>query len=68
MSAQPPGEPKRFLKPEGSLPNQNPPVDPASAPGSPGTNPAKPKPQTAEEQMAQYEEDLKENDWGHQPC
>ena len=23
---------------------------------------------TAEEQMAQYEDDLKENDWGHQPC
>ena len=21
-----------------------------------------------EEQMALYEEDLKENDWGHQPC
>jgi hypothetical protein len=23
---------------------------------------------TADEQMALYEEDLKENDWGHQPC
>jgi hypothetical protein len=23
---------------------------------------------TPEEQMAKYEEDLKENDWGHQPC
>lgn len=23
---------------------------------------------TAEEQMAKFEEDLKENDWGHQPC
>jgi hypothetical protein len=23
---------------------------------------------SAEEQMARYEEDLKENDWGHQPC
>ena len=21
-----------------------------------------------EEQMAQFEEDLKESDWGHQPC
>jgi hypothetical protein len=31
--------------------------------------PALAKPQlTAEEQMAMYEEDLKENDWGHQPC
>jgi hypothetical protein len=23
---------------------------------------------SAEEQMAAYEEDLKESDWGHQPC
>jgi hypothetical protein len=23
---------------------------------------------SAEEQMAQYEESLKETDWGHQPC
>jgi hypothetical protein len=23
---------------------------------------------SAEEQMAQFEEDLKETDWGHQPC
>ena len=23
---------------------------------------------TPEEQMALYEQDLKENDWGHQPC
>lgn len=33
---------------------------------------APPKPSTApltpEEQMALYEEDLKENDWGHRPC
>ncbi len=26
------------------------------------------KPLTAEEQLALYENDLKENDWGHQPC
>ena len=36
----------------------------ASAP----PNPAPAKPLTPEEQMAAYEEDLKENDWGHQPC
>lgn len=24
--------------------------------------------QTAAEQMEDYEQDLKENDWGHQPC
>lgn len=23
---------------------------------------------TAEEQMARFEKELKENDWGHQPC
>ena len=26
------------------------------------------KPLTPEEQMALYEKDLKETDWGHQPC
>jgi hypothetical protein len=29
---------------------------------------AKLKKLTAEEQMALYEKELKENDWGHQPC
>ena len=28
----------------------------------------KPKPLTPEEQMALFEKELKENDWGHQPC
>jgi hypothetical protein len=27
-----------------------------------------PKKLTADEQMALYEKELKENDWGHQPC
>ena len=27
-----------------------------------------PKVLSAEEQMERFEEDLKENDWGHQPC
>ena len=27
-----------------------------------------PKELSAEEQMAQYEDSLKETDWGHQPC
>jgi hypothetical protein len=26
------------------------------------------RPLTPEEQMAAYEKDLRENDWGHQPC
>lgn len=30
--------------------------------------PVDPKKLTPEEQMALYEKDLKENDWGHQPC
>ena len=30
--------------------------------------PANPKELTADEQMALFEKDLKENDWGHQPC
>ncbi len=31
-------------------------------------HPVDPSKLTAEEQMALYEKDLKENDWGHQPC
>ena len=30
--------------------------------------PPPPKELSAEEQMALYEKELKENDWGHQPC
>lgn len=32
------------------------------------TEPSTPKKLTAEEQMALYEKELKEDDWGHQPC
>jgi hypothetical protein len=32
------------------------------------TEPRAAKKLTAEEQMALYEKDLKDNDWGHQPC
>ena len=35
--------------------------------GSAG-GPGEPAKLTPEEQMALYEEHLKENDWGHQPC
>lgn len=31
-------------------------------------NPPTPSQLTPEEQMALFEKDLKENDWGHQPC
>ena len=52
------------------------PQDEASQPqkqeGGPGptTAPEGPEPKklTPEEQMALYEKELKENDWGHQPC
>lgn len=42
----------------------------ATGPGelAAGAEPAKPKVLTPEEQMALFEADLKENDWGHQPC
>jgi len=35
---------------------------------SPANDPAPPSHLTPEEQMALFEKDLKENDWGHQPC
>ena len=31
-------------------------------------NQSEPKELTVAEQMALYEKELKENDWGHQPC
>jgi len=45
----------------------NPPDPKKIEPAPPAESPPK-KEATAEEQMAAYEEDLKENDWGHQPC
>jgi hypothetical protein len=37
-------------------------------PQPPSIDPAKKPELTAEEQMAAFEEDLKETDWGHQAC
>lgn len=34
----------------------------------PGGKPEPVNKLSAEEQLALYEKDLKENDWGHQPC
>ena len=48
-----------------------PPPEPAKpAAGEPPVAPVPPTaaPLTPEEQMALYEKDLQENDWGHQPC
>lgn len=36
--------------------------------GSAPSDPAAPRQLTKEEQMALYEDSLKEEDWGHQPC
>ena len=48
------------------------PAQPANEPQTPGQTAseasAEAKPLTPEEQMALYEEKLKEDDWGHQPC
>ena len=43
-------------------------ADSSRDPGGKPADDAKPKTLTAEEQMAQFEEALKEEDWGHQPC
>ena len=40
----------------------------AKGEGATTGGPVNPKDLTAEEQMALFEKDLKENDWGHQPC
>lgn len=52
-------------------PGSNKPAVGPSAAGSESINAGKKTPNrelTAEEQMDLYEKDLKETDWGHQPC
>ena len=53
---------------EGNDPAAKAPSPTAEAVASSSMDPEKLKKLTAEEQMALYEKDLKENDWGHQPC
>ena len=62
-----PSENSPLPKPAG--PNAAPPspIVPAPPPAA-GEPPVDPSKLTPEEQMALYEKDLKENDWGHQPC
>lgn len=43
------------------------PADPAAPPAATPDSPPAP-PLSREEQMARFEEALKEEDWGHQPC
>jgi hypothetical protein len=53
-----------LIDPPGSDPEKAPPdMSPPSA-----TDSAQPEILTAEEQMRRFEDDLKNTDWGHQPC
>lgn len=45
-----------------------PPVAPPAAVTPPVSSPAPANQLTPEEQMALFEKELKETDWGHQPC
>lgn len=55
-----------------NAPEPKPPVPPEPGPtgNKAGESTARPEPAplTPEEQMALFEKELKENDWGHQPC
>jgi hypothetical protein len=51
----------------GTLPADQSPADRAAGVPSAGEAAASKK-LTEDEQMALYEKELKENDWGHQPC
>lgn len=60
------------MKSDPIQPEKTPPT-PAAGPAGPGTAPAAgdvmaANKLTPEEQMALFEKELKENDWGHQPC
>jgi len=54
--------------PASAQPNVNP-TPTGATPGAPAASESvPPKKLTREEQMALYEDDLKNSDWGHQPC
>ena len=55
------------------MPDPKYPKDSKHEPQQPGKskgeeNPVDPNELSEEEQMALYEKDLKDSDWGHQPC
>ena len=54
-------EPREPVKPPAANPSVPPPVSPSEPPPPANTL-------TPEEQMALFERELKETDWGHQPC
>jgi hypothetical protein len=66
MSDQLPEEPGLPEAVPGSPSAKSPTETEAASPAS--DKPGERRKLTAEEQMALYEKDLKENDWGHQPC
>ena len=53
---------------ESSVPKGANPVASATPDAAAATPPTPANKLTPEEQMAAFEKDLKENDWGHQPC
>ena len=67
MSQQKPEDPPQSESAKGKVAEGGSTLPPAVA-GSVAGEPPPTKPLTPEEQMALYEKDLKENDWGHQPC
>ena len=58
---------KVFAMSQPESPSEEPAKTPADSDSEEGEKPS-PKELSAEEQMAAYEESLKETDWGHQPC
>jgi len=73
MTDQNPSEELRPESDKSKTADSRSPSAPAKLPGERDGAPTEgetstPKKLTAEEQMALYEKDLKENDWGHQPC
>jgi hypothetical protein len=49
-------------------PNNAPPPNPGDANSAPTPESAAPEQLSKEEQWALFEKELKESDWGHQPC
>jgi hypothetical protein len=53
---------------EGQAVPPTPVTDPSDPSDATGDSSPTPSPLTADEQMALFEKELKETDWGHQPC
>jgi hypothetical protein len=66
-NSQPNPDKNKPAEKSGTIPAVKVPSD-AKVDASPSAEPAAPKTLTPEEQMALYEKELKEDDWGHQPC